>query len=88
MLWVTDSTSAALSINKGNCASPEGYSELERILEYCDGNGLELIAFWVPREENLLADYLSHLSAMLDRDQARGTTADLAAATGGCPKVG
>lgn len=88
VLWVTDSTSAALSVNKGNCASPEGYSELEIILELCDEKGLELLAFWVPREENLLADYLSHLSAMLGRERVHGTTSELAAAIGKGPRGG
>lgn len=83
LLWVTDAASAALSINKGNCANSAGFRELEIILEYCDGHGLELVAFWVPREENRLADYLSHLSAILHRESASGTTSDLATAASG-----
>lgn len=46
LLWVTDSTSAALSVNKGNCRSLEGYAELESIFSICDARGYELLAMW------------------------------------------
>jgi hypothetical protein len=29
---------------------------------------LQIVALWVPRELNDLADYLSHLSFLVDRD--------------------
>lgn len=83
LLWVTDSTSAALSINKGNCRSIEGYTELEAIFGICDAHGFELLAMWAPREDNVLADYLSHLSAVLGRGQVHGKVGTLAAKTGG-----
>lgn len=87
LLWVTDSTSAALSVNKGNCRSLEGYEELEAVFSVCDAYGYELLAMWVPREDNVLADYLSHLSAMLGRSRASGRVGamEIAAAGGtGC----
>lgn len=78
LLWITDSTSAALSVNKGNCQSPEGYDELEFIFGLCDAYGYELVAMWAPREENVLADYLSHLSALLCRPSIHGRVGALA----------
>lgn len=47
LLWVTDSSSAALSINKGNCRrfrSAEGFAELEAIFSISDAHGYELLA--------------------------------------------
>lgn len=82
VLWVTDSTSAALSVNKGNCRSPDGYAELESVFGVCDSYGYELLAMWAPREDNVLADYLSHLSALLNRREIRGRVAALEAAVG------
>lgn len=79
LLWVTDSTSAALSVNKGNCRSLEGYEELEMIFSICDARGYELLAMWVPREDNVLADYLSHLSAVLGRNSTQGQVGALGA---------
>lgn len=78
LLWITDSTSAALSVNKGNCRSLEGYEELEAIFGICDAQGYELLAMWAPREDNVLADYLSHLAALLGRREVHGRVATLA----------
>lgn len=77
LVWVTDSESAMWSVNKGRCFEPEGLELLRRILCQCDVFRLQIIALWVPRELNDLADYLSHLSFSVDRDQVSGTwTAD------------
>lgn len=62
LVWLTDSTSAALAVNKGNCRDPAGRKLLSNILESCDGLHLEIVALWVPRERNIIADYLSHMS--------------------------
>lgn len=84
VLWLTDSTSAALSVNKGNCSSPEGFEVLSAIFEIADSRGYEILAMWLPREENVLADYLSHLAAVCCRESITGTVSSLAeAATGG-----
>lgn len=79
LLWLTDSASAAMSVNKGNCANTEGLAELERILAVCDQRGYEILAAWIPREDNVLADYLSHLSALLAMDRVEGEVGVLAA---------
>jgi hypothetical protein len=72
LVWITDSQSAAYSINKGSCESEIGFLNLRKILEICDTNKLSIIALWVPRESNLLADYLSHLSYYMNRDTVSG----------------
>lgn len=82
LIWVTDPTSAALSVNKGTCSSPEGRQELEAILKACDGRGLEIVALWVPREDDIVADYLFYLAAILDRKEAKGWMSSLANAAG------
>lgn len=79
LLWITDSTSAALSVNKGNCSSPHGFRELEAILGACDWRRIEIVAFWIPRADNVLADYLSHLSAVMNRERVHGRLSGLAA---------
>lgn len=78
LLWVTDSTSAALSTKKGSCSSPHGRRELEAILSLCDQRGLEIIAFWVPLKDNVVAAHLSHLSAVLGKNAAGGNLPHLA----------
>jgi 8-oxo-dGTP pyrophosphatase MutT (NUDIX family) len=45
---------------------------MEEILELCDVLRVQIVALWVPREENELADYLSHLSFILNRDSVGG----------------
>lgn len=80
LLWVTDSTSAALAVNKSYCRDPAGRATLLSILQLCDDYHYELVALWVPREANQLSDYLSHLSAMHRREFASGWVSELAAA--------
>jgi hypothetical protein len=48
---------------------------LSLIFHACDSKGLQLVATWVPREQNLTADFLSHLSASLCRPSVSGTLA-------------
>lgn len=77
LVWITDSTSAALTINKGSCKKPEGKELLHKIYDSCDKWHTELVAIWCPREENILADYLSHLSVLLNRSSCEGKVSDL-----------
>ena len=72
VLWVSDSESACWSVNKGHCKDPASRVILESILECCDQYRLQLVALWVPRESNTLADYLSHLSFDLCRSSVSG----------------
>lgn len=73
LVWVTDSESAMWSVNKGRCFEISGEEVLRRILNQCDHYRLQIIALWVPRELNELADYLSHLSFCINRDQVSGS---------------
>jgi len=72
LLWVTDSLSAVFSVNKGRCREESGLRVLEEILEMCDMYKVQLIALWIPRENNIISDYLSHLCAVLGRDEYEG----------------
>jgi hypothetical protein len=60
-------------VNKGRCDEPSGLALLARILSRCDLYRLQIVALWVPRELNELADYLSHLAFSVNRDQVSGT---------------
>ena len=60
------------AINKGNCKNSASRVILIRILHYCDLYQLQILAFWVPREQNTFADYLSHLSTYMDRTNVTG----------------
>ena len=73
LVWVTDSESAMWSVNKGRCHETAGLEVLSDILERCDELRLQIVAVWVPRELNELADYLSHLATSLDRETVSGT---------------
>lgn len=77
VVWISDSTSAVASINKGSCNRPEGRKILGSIFDCCDDLHIELVALWAPRESNILADYLSHLAVLLGRDEVEGDTSDL-----------
>ena len=76
LIWITDNESASYSINKGNCRDPASHTTLSNILYLCDLYHIEILALWVPREENQLADYLSHLSTYINRD-VKGNLSDL-----------
>ena len=77
LVWVTDSLSAVWSVNKGRCIDEEGLCILSSIFEICDDRCVQTVALWVPRERNLLADYLSHLAASLNREEVSGWARDL-----------
>jgi len=77
LIWITDNEAASYSINKGNCRNPASHITLTNILYLCDIYSIEIVALWLPREENQLADYLSHLSTYINRD-INGNLSDLA----------
>lgn len=77
VLWITDNQGAAWSINKGRCKSLESRSVLSRILKTCDDSQIELVAVWIPREDNSLADFLSHLAALMSREAVGGNLSEL-----------
>jgi hypothetical protein len=76
-VWVSDSLNAVYDINKGRCGSEADAELLRSIFYYCDRKRLQIIAIWVPRELNIMADYLSHLSYISDRDLVSGNVTDL-----------
>ena len=70
LVWVTDSSAGVWSVNKGRCHVEE---DLLQILTIADDRRIQLLALLVPREINQSADYLSHLSYMLNREEVRPT---------------
>jgi hypothetical protein len=79
LLWTTDAQSAALAVNKGSCRNAASLKLLTDVLDICDSYRVQLVALWVPREHNTLADYLSHLATSLNRSSVSGRIADIAA---------
>ena len=70
--------SSAWAILKGRCRESESASILSSILELCDEFSVLLLALWVPREHNELADFLSHLSFVVNRQSIiSGSGSDL-----------
>ena len=72
IIWITDSESACWTINRGHCADPRAWPILESIFEKCDMRGVQIVALWLPREENTLADFLSHFACLINRDAIGG----------------
>ena len=66
--WISDSQSAVYSINKGTCRNPLAKPLLKRIFAVADSTGRQVVALWIPREQNKFPDLLSHLSTYLNRD--------------------
>ena len=79
LVWISDSLSGVWSVNKGVCHAEIGLETLRVVLEECDSKHLQLVALWVPRECNEYADYLSHLSRYVGRNEVRGQVRDHAA---------
>lgn len=77
LVWLTDNEGAAWTVNKGRCSDDQSAAVLTNILQQCDQRRLQIIALWVPREENQFADYLSHLAFYSDRDVVKGKVSDI-----------
>jgi ribonuclease HI len=77
LVWITDSQSAVWSVNKGGCTEERALAVLSDILHLCDVAHIHIIALWVPREENQVADYLSHFAYLSDRDERHGWLTEL-----------
>ena len=56
LTWINDNESSTWAINKGNCKDPASRIVITRILHYCDLYHLQVLALWVPREQNTFAD--------------------------------
>ena len=72
LIWITDSSSAVWSVNKGYCSSEASFQTLSKIFDLLDDLYIHIVAVWVSRNENDLADNLSHLSFVLNRDAVWG----------------
>ena len=79
LVWISDNEGATWSVNKGRTREPAAHPVLRNILHQCDRYYLQIVALWVPRERNELADYLSHLAFYLNRSEVRGSVAELVA---------
>jgi hypothetical protein len=60
------------TVNKGRCREESGLQVLEEILNLCDDYKVQLLALWVPRESNLIGDFLSHLCIIVNREEYEG----------------
>jgi hypothetical protein len=77
IIWISDSESACNSINRANCRDPVAFLLLKDIYLRCDILNIQLLALWVPRELNNLADHLSHLAALLNEDTVEGVVGSI-----------
>jgi hypothetical protein len=77
LFWITDSQSAVYSVNKGTCREEPSRALLSSILSRCDNLHISILAIWVPRDLNILPDYLSHLAANLHRSEQGGKYSSL-----------
>jgi len=77
LIWISDCASAVWSINKGYCNNHSSFLLLSSILRMCDECHIWIVAFWWPREEGALEDYLSHFNSLLLRHSISGRVADL-----------
>lgn len=77
LIWVSDSSSAVWTVNKGRCREDQGLDVLRQLLDLLDRRRIAVVAIWVPREQNTLADRLSHLARLLDRHEVQGRLSEL-----------
>ena len=90
LLWVTDNLGAALAINAGRAKSPEAFGLVRKIFAAAASSRVTIVALWHPREHNVYADYLSHLSFLADSPSITGTVSSIGreftTANGGGPR--
>jgi hypothetical protein len=77
LFWITDSQSAVFTVNKGVCRESQSRELLSSVLSRCDVLHISILAIWVPRDLNILPDYLSHLAANLHRSEQGGQYSSL-----------
>ena len=81
IVWVSDSEFACWTINKGHCKDPKAYVLLEELFLECERITVQVIALWVPREQNRLTDYLSHFAMLMDRVEVEGSSKEFASSS-------
>ena len=77
LIWVSDSQSAVYSVNNGSCHEQISLELLSSVLSICDDKHIYIIALWIPREENLLPDYLSHFAFFINSEATGGRISEL-----------
>ena len=77
LISVMDSLGAVQSVNSGRCADVVGRGILRDIYVLCAELRATVLGLWHYREENTLADMLTHLSSSLHRAEVRGRLSDL-----------
>jgi hypothetical protein len=71
-IWLSDAASSVWSINKGYCSSQASFIVLSDIFESLELLKSFIVGFWIPREENIVADYLSHFAKFCNVDKVEG----------------
>ena len=77
LVWVSDSLSGVQALNAGRAKQARDLEIISGILGGCDEARVAVVGLWVPREENTLADYLSHLAVYLGVGRVDGDISDL-----------
>ena len=83
LIWLNGNEASTHGVNKGNCKDSASRLLLSSILGRCDTLRLQILAIWIPREQNQSADFLSDLSIYLNRSHVYGTMVVEPPATGG-----
>jgi hypothetical protein len=73
IIWLTDSASAALVILKGYTSCKRSLPILKQIMDLLDLSRQQIVALWIPREQNQFADHSSHLSVLLNSPSVSGS---------------
>jgi hypothetical protein len=76
-IWLSDAASSVWSINKGYCSAQASYIVLSDIFENLEYLKSYIVGFWIPREENKIADYLSHYAKFCNVDKVEGYLSSL-----------
>jgi len=71
-LWLSDAASSIWSINKGYCSSQASFIVLSDIFDSLESLNSFIVGFWIPREDNMIADYLSHYAKFCNVDKVEG----------------
>mmetsp|Transcript_24120 Transcript_24120/g.23173 ORF Transcript_24120/g.23173 Transcript_24120/m.23173 type:complete len:626 (+) Transcript_24120:365-2242(+) len=85
LIWVSDSQSAVYSANNGSCHEQVSMDLISSVLSMCDTKHIYIIALWIPREVNLLPDYLSHLAYYINSETTAGRISELPTGSAGSP---
>ena len=72
LLFLSDNESAVWGINKGSCKDEISLQTLVEILDIADSRKIQLLGMWIPREENEVPDYLTHLTNILSTHLTTG----------------